>query len=218
MKNCIIALDGYAASGKSITAKLLAKTLKYKYIDTGAMYRACALYALQNSVAIEPFPKLKKLIDTINLEFKGEDNSLYINGIDSSQKIREEKISMLSSKIAGFDFIREKMVFLQREMGEKDFVVMDGRDIGTIVFPYADYKFFIIANIEQRAKRRYEELKAKGEEVFLEKIKKDLMKRDENDLNRKVSPLKKAEDAIEIDTSKMTIDEQVKFILSYIRK
>ncbi len=219
-KELIIAIDGPAASGKSTTAKLLAKKLKYVYIDTGAMYRACALDALNNNVSLKDLKKLRKLIDKIDIQIKYSDegNKIYLHGKDVSKRIREADISKMSSEIAVIDFVRTKMVDLQRKMGENGGIIMDGRDIGTVVFPNADYKFFMIADVDKRAKRRLKELKEKGIDTDFDTVKKELIWRDKNDSSRKISPLKKAKDAIEIDTSDMTIQEQVDAIYKIIEK
>ncbi len=219
-KNYIIAIDGPAASGKSTTAKLLAKKLKYVYIDTGAMYRACALDALKNNVSLKDHENLKKLIDKINIEivYSENGNKILLNGEDVTQRIREADISKLSSEIAVIGFVRDKMVQLQREMGKKGGIIMDGRDIGTVVFPNADFKFFMIADVEHRAERRLKELLEKGKKADFETVKNELIWRDKNDSSRKHSPLKKADDAIEIDTSNMTIEEQVEKIYKIIKE
>ena len=219
-KNYIIAIDGPAASGKSTTAKLLAKKLKYVYIDTGAMYRACALDALKNNVSLKDHENLKKLIDKINIEivYSENGNKILLNGEDVTQRIREAEISKLSSEIAVIGFVRDKMVQLQREMGKKGGIIMDGRDIGTVVFPNADFKFFMIADVEHRAERRLKELLEKGKKADFETVKNELIWRDKNDSSRKHSPLKKADDAIEIDTSNMTIEEQVEKIYKIIKE
>ena len=219
MKKFVIAIDGPAASGKSTTAKLLAKKMKYVYIDTGAMYRACALCALENDIPLDNLSGLNKMLDDISveIEYVEDGNRIILNGRDVSRRIRQVDITKLSSKIAIIKEVREKMVELQRIMGEKGGIIMDGRDIGTVVFPNADFKFFMIADVKTRAKRRWQEAKLKGENIDLSDIEKELNWRDNNDSSRKISPLKKAEDAIPVDTSKMTIEEQVQFIYSKIK-
>ena len=216
----VIAIDGPAASGKSTTAKQLAKKLKYIYIDTGAMYRASGLCTLLQNIGLDNKVALKKMLDkiSIKIEYVEEGNRIYLNGKDVSERIREADITKLSSQIAVNGIVREKMVDLQRKMGEEGGVIMDGRDIGTVVFPNADFKFFMIADVRTRALRRWNETKEKGEVIPLEEIEEELIWRDKNDTTRKISPLKQAEDAISIDTSGMTIDEQVKFILDIIKK
>ncbi|MCF7859479.1 MAG: (d)CMP kinase [Candidatus Cloacimonetes bacterium] len=217
-KKYIIAIDGPAASGKSTTAKQLAKKLKYIYIDTGAMYRACGLYVLLQEVDPQDEEALKGMLDhiSIRLENAEQGNSIYLNGEDVSQRIRAADITKLSSQVAVLGQVREKMVELQRKMGENGGIIMDGRDIGTVVFPNADYKFFMVADVKKRAYRRWKEANEKGEVLSLEGIESELNWRDKNDISRKISPLKKAEDAITIDTSSLTIAQQVRLILSYI--
>ena len=216
----VIAIDGPAASGKSTTAKQLAKKLKYIYIDTGAMYRASGLCTLLQNMGLDDEVTLKKMLNkiSIRIEYVEEGNRIYLNGKDVSERIREADITKLSSQIAVIGIVREKMVELQRKMGEDGGVIMDGRDIGTVVFPNADFKFFMIADVRTRALRRWKEAKEKGEIILLEEIEEELIWRDKNDTTRKISPLRQAEDAIPIDTSGMTIDEQVKFILDIIKK
>ena len=216
----VIAIDGPAASGKSTTAKQLAKKLKYIYIDTGAMYRASGLCTLLQNIRLDNKVALKKMLDkiSIRIEYEEEGNRIYLNGKDVSERIREADVTKLSSQIAVIGIVRKKMVELQRKMGEDGGVIMDGRDIGTVVFPNADFKFFMIANVRTRALRRWKEVKDTGENITLEEVEEELIWRDKNDTTREISPLKQAEDAIPIDTSGMTIDEQVKFILDIIKK
>lgn len=217
-KKLIIAIDGPAASGKSTTAKMLAKKLKYVYIDTGAMYRACALDALTNKIELRASEELRKMMDSIEMEiiYSEKGNKLLLHNKDVTKRIREADISKLSSQIAVIDFVREKMVDLQRQMGEKGGIIMDGRDIGTVVFPNADYKIFMIANYKERAKRRWLELKEKGKDADLDKIEREIIWRDKNDSTREFSPLKKADDAIELDNTEMSIDEQVSYIYKLV--
>ena len=216
----IIALDGPAASGKSTTARLLARKLGYIYIDTGAMYRACALSSLEKQISLNNLNLLNKMLNEIKIFIKqtNQGNKIFLNGEDVSEKIREEKISLLSSEIASIPEIRKKMVDLQRKMGENGGVVMDGRDIGTVVFPNADFKFFIVASYMVRAKRRWQELQNKGINSDLNQIEEELKWRDKNDSERTSSPLVKAQDAIEIDTTSLSIDEQVEKIFKIINK
>ncbi len=210
-KNFVIAIDGPAASGKSTIAKLLASKYGYIYIDTGAMYRACALCSLQNNIIIDDIKSINKMLLNIDIhiDYYPTGNKLILNGNDVSQRIRESDISKLSSQIATIASVREKMVELQRKIADNGGVIMDGRDIGTVVLPKADFKFFLIADTATRAKRRFEELSEKNIAISLEDVEKDLLWRDENDRTRKLSPLKKADDAIEINNSKMSINEQI---------
>ena len=216
----VIAIDGPAASGKSTTAKQLAKKLKYIYIDTGAMYRASGLCTLLQNISLDEEVALKEMLDkiSIRIEYAEEGNRIYLNGEDVSERIREADVTKLSSQIAVIGIVRKKMVELQRKMGEDSGVIMDGRDIGTIVFPDADFKFFMIADVRTRALRRWKEVKDAGENITLKEIEEELIWRDKNDTTREISPLKQAEDAIPIDTSGMIIEEQVKFILDIINK
>ena len=216
----VIAIDGPAASGKSTTAKQLAKKLKYIYIDTGAMYRASGLCTLLQNVRMDDEVALQKMLDeiSIKIEYAEEGNRIYLNGEDVSERIREADSTKLSSQIAVIGIVRRKMVELQRKMGENGGVIMDGRDIGTVVFPNADFKFFMIAYARTRALRRWKEANEKGENISLEEIEKEMIWRDKNDSTRDISPLVQAEDAIPVDNSIMTIDEQVKFILNNIKE
>ncbi len=207
----IIAIDGPAASGKSTTAKLLAKELEYSYIDTGAMYRACGLCSKQLDISLSDIPGIERMLKNIIIEFRYSDtgNRIYLNGEDVSELIRTKEISRLASDISQIGIVRIKMVDMQRAMGEQGGVVMDGRDIGTVVFPNADFKLFMIANVDVRAQRRVAELQQKGIEISFDEVKADLIWRDNNDSTRALAPLKKADDAIEIDTTGLSIDEQV---------
>jgi len=219
MKKFVIAIDGPAASGKSTTAKKLAIKLKYIYIDTGAMYRACGLMSLLENLDLNDEAALQKMLHRIKIEIKYSDdgNKIILNDKDVSERIREADITKLSSQIAVIGAVRTKMVELQRMMGENGGIIMDGRDIGTVVFPDADFKFFMIADVKTRAIRRWEEAKAKGENLSLESIEQELIWRDKNDSEREISPLKQAEDAIPVDTSNLTIEQQVDFIYEKIK-
>ncbi|MBN1326448.1 MAG: (d)CMP kinase [Candidatus Cloacimonetes bacterium] len=219
-KGYVIAIDGPAASGKSTTARMLARKLKYIYIDTGAMYRACALCALQRKIDLEDENSLEKMLQDIKIEIKyaEQGNRIYLNGDDVTARIREADITRLSSRIAVIGIVREKMVELQRKMGAQGGVIMDGRDIGTVVFPDADFKFFMTAGVKVRARRRWEEAVAKGEELNIKDVEKELIWRDQNDTNREHSPLRKADDAMEIDTTSLSVEEQVECLLNQIRE
>ncbi|MDP8202300.1 MAG: (d)CMP kinase [Candidatus Tenebribacter burtonii] len=219
-KKFVIAIDGPAASGKSTTAKQLAIKLKYIYIDTGAMYRACGLCTLLQNISLDDEVALKKMLDkiSIKIEYAEKGNRIFLNGENVSERIREADITKLSSQIAVIGMVRRKMVELQRKMGEDGGVIMDGRDIGTIVFPNADFKFFMLADVETRALRRWEEMKNNRKNITLEEIKEELIWRDRNDTTRKISPLLQAEDAIPINNSEMTIKEQVEMIYSVIER
>ena len=220
MKKFVIAIDGPAASGKSTTARKLAQKLEYIYIDTGAMYRACGLMSLKENIPLDDLDALTEMLSRIKIEirYSPDGNMILLNDEDVSKRIREADITKLSSEIAVIGIVREKMVELQRIMGQKGGVIMDGRDIGTVVFPDADYKFFMIADVKTRALRRWKEAKEKGEELDLAEVEKELIWRDKNDSTRKISPLKKADDAIEIDTSGMSIEEQTALIIKHLER
>jgi cytidylate kinase len=209
-KGLIIAIDGPAASGKSTSAQLLAKKIGYIYIDTGAMYRACALKAKKMGIDINDEESIRNLLDYIDIRIENNNskNRILLDGEDVSEDIRADDISALASAISAIPAVRYKMVELQRKMGENGGVIIDGRDIGTFVFPDADVKFFLTADPEIRAKRRWLELQRKGIDKDFSEVLADLIKRDNNDSQRVLAPLKKADDALEIDTSNMTIQEQ----------
>ncbi|HNX01258.1 MAG TPA: (d)CMP kinase [Candidatus Cloacimonadota bacterium] len=219
-KNLVIAIDGPAASGKSTTAKILAHNLHIVYVDTGAMYRACALKALDGNIALTDMVNLEKMLKSmdIHIQYEEDGNRLFLDGKDVTERIREADITTLSSTISQIGIVRERMVELQRKMGEECSIVMDGRDIGTVVFPSADYKFFLVADAHTRAVRRWKEAKEKGEYLDLAKVEQELLWRDKNDSERAIAPLRKAEDAIMIDTSEMTIQQQVDEIMCVIEK
>ena len=217
-KGLIIAIDGPAASGKSTTAQLLAQKLGYVYIDTGAMYRACALKAKKMGIDINDEESIRELLDDIDIRIENHNskNRIFLDGEDVSEDIRADDISALASAISAIPAVRYKMVELQRKMGEKGSVILDGRDIGTFVFPTAEVKFFLTASPEVRAKRRWLELQQKGINKDFSEVLADLVKRDNNDSQRALAPLKKADDAIEVDTSNMTIEEQTDFLYQII--
>ncbi len=217
-RSFVIAIDGPAASGKSTTAKLLAEELECLYIDTGAMYRACALYALEHDVNLDDFNSVETMLDKITISFRTikNKNCIFLNNRDVTDLIRTPEISQKSSRIATIACVRRRMVFLQRKMAENNNVVLDGRDIGTVVFPDADFKFFMVASLEARAKRRLLELNQQGINANLEELTEELAWRDINDSTRDIAPLTKADDAYEVNTTNMSIDGQVKYILRKI--
>lgn len=224
MKNIKIALDGHSSCGKSTLAKQLAAHYGFLFIDTGAMYRAVTLYALKNGIIsldekIDE-DKLRESIKKIEIAFKRVDNQnhTFLNGEDVEKEIRQLEVSKRVSKISAIAFVREKLVDFQRKISENSSVVMDGRDIGTVVFPNAEVKFFVTANAEVRAERRYKELLEKGEKVDFNEIKQSVITRDKLDSEREVSPLRKAEDAIILDNSFMTKEEQFEFAKNIIDK
>ncbi|MCF7912300.1 MAG: (d)CMP kinase [Candidatus Cloacimonetes bacterium] len=216
----VIAIDGPAASGKSTTAKQLAKMLHYVYIDTGAMYRACGLQTLKQNISLDDLDSLAEMLQDINIriEYAAAGNRIFLDGIDVSERIREADITRLASEIAIIGIVRDKMVDLQRKMGENGGVIMDGRDIGTVVFPEADFKFFMVADVKTRSLRRWQEAKDKGENLDLAAVEAELCWRDKNDSTRSHSPLRQAKDAISIDTSAMSIAEQVAYIYQVIQE
>ena len=211
----IIAIDGPAGSGKSTIAKLIAEDLELVYLDTGAMYRLVTLKALNDGI-LGNLDKIIKMLDNLNIDIK--ENGFYLDDIDVSEEIRKPVVSENVSDIAAIREVREKMVDLQRKFSESKNVILDGRDIGTVVFPNADVKIFLVADAKERANRRYNELVAKGENVRIEEIYENILKRDEIDSTRKESPLKKADKAIEVDTTSKNIEEVKNEILNIVRK
>ena len=211
----IIAIDGPAGSGKSTIAKLIAEDLGLVYLDTGAMYRLVTLKTLNDGI-LGNLDKIIKMLDNLNIDIK--ENGFYLDDIDVSEEIRKPIVSENVSDIAAIREVREKMVDLQRKFSESKNVILDGRDIGTVVFPNADVKIFLVADAKERANRRYKELVAKGENVRIEEIYENILKRDEIDSTRKESPLKKADNAIEVDTTSKNIEEVKNEILNIIRK
>ena len=211
----IIAIDGPAGSGKSTIAKLIAEDLGLVYLDTGAMYRLVTLKALNDGI-LGNLDKIIKMLDNLNIDIK--ENGFYLDDIDVSEEIRKPVVSENVSDIAVIREVREKMADLQRKFSESKNVILDGRDIGTVVFPNADVKIFLVADAKERSNRRYKELVAKGENVRIEEIYENILKRDEIDSTRKESPLKKADNAIEVDTTSKNIEEVKNEILNIIRK
>ena len=209
-----IAIDGPAGSGKSTVAKRIAKDYNILYLDTGAMYRACALKVLEEGVDPEDEAAIVDLMRNVKLDVVYENGvqKTLLDGRDVSEEIRQNPVSMASSTVSKHASVRMHLVEKQREIAGRMSCVLDGRDIGTYVLPDADFKFYLTASPDVRAKRRYDELKAKGTEVDYEKLKEEIVRRDEQDMNRSFAPLKQAEDAVLIDTSEMTIDEVVKTI------
>ena len=204
-----IAIDGPAGAGKSTIAKVLARILGFMYVDTGAMYRTAALSCLKNNIDFENEDDVSKNCDDADIKIIYEDGvqKMFLGGVNVSEKIRREEVGNAASKVAKYPGVRKKLVKLQQELAKKYDVIMDGRDIGTMVLPDAQLKIYLTASVEKRAERRFKELLEKGLECRLEEIEKDIEQRDYNDMHRKESPLKKAEDAIEVDTSDMTIAE-----------
>lgn len=212
--NLVIAVDGPAGAGKSTIAKIMAKNLNINYIDTGAMYRAITYKCLKNNIDINKEEEVSKLAKNTEIDFK--DNNIYLDGKILTDEIRTMQVSNNVSNVAKIKYVRHLMVDVQRKIGKRSSVILDGRDIGSYVFPDADYKFFLIATPEERGQRRFIELSKKGYETTLEEIIQDIIKRDKIDSNREFAPLVKAEDAIEIDTTGKTIDEVVETVISKI--
>ena len=215
MKNIIIAVDGPAGAGKSTIAKIIAKKLNINYIDTGAMYRAVTLKSLQNNIDIKDEQAVIEMAKKTSIDFR--DNNIYLDSKIVNDEIRTVEVSQNVSDVAKIKEVRYLMVDLQREIGKNNAVILDGRDIGSYVFPNADYKFFLVATPEERGKRRYIELKEKGYEGTLEDIINDIIRRDEIDSNREFAPLVKAEGAIEIDTTGKDINQVVELVLQKIK-
>ena len=222
MKACKIfniALDGPAGSGKSTVAKILAKDYDILYLDTGAMYRACALFALRKGVDVKDGESVKAILNDINVrvEYIQGSQHTFLGSEDVSEAIRKNEVSLAASNISAHPFIRTKMVEMQREIAKSTSCVLDGRDIGSAVLPNADYKFFITADSLVRAKRRYEELLSRGQTANLEEIHEQIVLRDKQDSEREFSPLVQAKDAVVIDTSDLNIDEVVVKIKTFIK-
>lgn len=216
MRKIIIAIDGYSACGKSTTAKAVAKILGYRYIDSGAMYRAVTLYFLDHHVALTNPREVTKALQEIKISFQVNAHGLtetFLNGLIVEKKIRKMRIAENVSQVSAIKEVRSAMVDLQRKMGKEKGIVMDGRDIGTVVFPTADLKLFLTADVLVRAFRRQKELLEKEDLVDLDKVIANLKKRDEIDSNRAESPLLMAPDATLIDTTHITVDEQVEEVV-----
>ena len=222
-KGLVIAIDGFSSTGKSSISKVVADTLGLIHIDTGAMYRAITLFGLRNFKDEKQEIDLSKLLQNLNeisLEFRenSEKLEIYLNGENVSKEIRTTEVSDNVSFIAKQPEVRERLVVLQRNIAEKQGVIMDGRDIGTVVLPNADYKFFLTASADERARRRFLELQSLGIETTIEEVKQNLIERDRIDSEREISPLKQAEDAILIDNTNLNKEETIDLILSYIKK
>lgn len=214
-----IAIDGPAGAGKSTIAKKVSAELGFIYLDTGAMYRAVALKAIESGIDTKSREDIIRIIDNINIAITHDDNTqkIFLDGRDVSEDIRTGEVSAGAANVAAIKEVRLKMVELQRKIaGEKD-VVMDGRDIGSYVLPQANLKIFLTADINERAKRRYEELVLKGQQVNLDEVREDMRNRDDNDMSRAFAPLKKVPDAVEIDSTAMTIEDVAERILYFYK-
>ena len=212
MKKIIIAIDGYSGTGKSSTAKRVAKQLGYTYIDSGAMYRAVTYHFIKENVDLVNQDEVAKALSHCELSFM--ENRTYLNGLDVENEIRTMEVSDRVSKVSALSVVRQKLVEQQRKMSHSKGIVMDGRDIGTVVFPNAELKLFMTANMEVRTERRRLQLASKGMQESLADIQHNLIERDRVDSTREDSPLRKADDAIEIDTSHLTLEQQVNKIVS----
>ena len=215
-----IAIDGPAGAGKSTIAKMAAKKLDFIYVDTGAMYRAMALYFLRREIDAKDEKKIAEACEHINvtIAYQEGEQQVLLNGENVNAFIRTEEVSMMTSNTSKYPAVREKLLYLQRELAAANNVIMDGRDIGTCVLPDAELRIYLTASASERAKRRYLEQKERGVESDLAQIERDIIARDEQDMNREIAPLKQAEDAIYLDTSDMTIEEVVTKIVSLVQK
>ena len=225
MKKIIIAIDGFSSCGKSTMAKALARNIGYLYFDSGAMYRAVALFCMQNGLIADGNIDKEALLENIkniNITFEVDPetrNSItFLNGTNVEHEIRSLEVSRLVSQVAAIDFVRKEMVNRQREMGKAKGIVMDGRDIGTTVFPNAELKVFVTASAEVRAQRRYDELTARGDKADFNEILENVLQRDHMDQTREISPLKKADDALLLDNSNLTREEQMNWLIEQFNK
>tara|TARA_B100000965_G_C19418491_1_gene681028 strand:+ start:61 stop:753 length:693 start_codon:yes stop_codon:yes gene_type:complete len=222
MQAIIIAIDGYSSCGKSTLAKALAKRLGYGYLDTGAMYRAITLYGIENQIDFTKLSdqEIDSLIPNIQITFQADsittENTTFLNGVDVEAEIRGKMVSDLVSEVAQIKSIRKHMIRLQQKAGENKGIVVDGRDIGTQVFPEAELKVFMTANQEVRVQRRFKELQAKGQVISMDEVRENLSKRDYNDTHRKENPLVQAEDAIILDNSNLNQEQQLEFVLEIL--
>lgn len=224
-KRLIIAIDGYSSCGKSTFARMIAKELNYIFIDSGAMYRAVTLYCIRKNLISDRYVNTGQIIEelmNINIDFifNADINAhqTYLNSENVEEEIRSLRVTSYVSRISQIHEVRTRMVELQRQIGAYKGIVMDGRDIGTVVFPDADIKIFMTASAEIRAKRRYDEMKAKGMDVDFEEIKRGITARDITDENRDISPLRRADDAIILDNSRMSVDAQMEWVKTIIDK
>lgn len=225
MKKIVIAIDGFSSCGKSTMAKALARNIGYLYFDSGAMYRAVALYCMQNGIIANgeiDIERLRATMDNIKITFGTDEETkaqiTFLNGTNVENEIRSLEVSQQVSRVAALDFVRTALIDQQREMGKAKGIVMDGRDIGTTVFPDAELKIFVTASAEVRARRRYDELVARGSNPDYSEILANVVERDHLDQTREVSPLRKADDALLLDNSEMTIDGQLQWLCEQYKK
>ncbi len=221
MEDIVIAIDGFSGTGKSSTAKAVARRLNYRYIDSGAMYRAVTLYFLEKKVDFSKSNYLTSVLGEIDLDFSFDPTTsqsrIKLNGRDVEEEIRNIDVNQYVSSVASISLVRKKLVSQQRKIGKNKAIVMDGRDIGTVVFPEAELKIFMTASVEIRAERRYQELQSSGVRTSMDKVKFNLVERDNIDSTRQDSPLKKAKEAFEIDTTNLTFEDQVNKIVNLAR-
>jgi cytidylate kinase len=222
-KKIIIAVDGYSSCGKSTLARDVAQRLRFTYVDSGAMYRAAAYFFLKNKMTAtdfqgKPEPEQEKILAEMQIEFRNTNGrrEIFLNNVNVEKEIRGKDVSDIVSAVSAISSLRKRMVARQRRFAEEKHIVMDGRDIGTTVFPNADLKIFMTADIDVRAKRRYDELVAKGIKMTLEEVKENIKSRDRIDTTRKVSPLVKADDAIVLDNTSLTREQQRDFVLKIV--
>lgn len=213
-----IALDGPSGAGKSTVAKAVAKRLKITYLDTGALYRALGLVCLQNGVDVKDAEAVENCLQNVDVGIEYRDGMQCVTaaGVDVTSKIRTPEVSMAASAVSAVPYVRQKLLGLQRGIAEKNSVILDGRDIGTVVLPQAEFKFFLTASAEVRAKRRFDELTAKGQKVVYEDVYNDVVTRDRNDSTRAVAPLKCASDAVEINSDNMTAEQVTNYICDVV--
>ncbi|MCB0578710.1 MAG: (d)CMP kinase [Phaeodactylibacter sp.] len=216
MKKIIIAIDGHSSCGKSTLARGMASRLHYTYIDSGAMYRAATLSFLRNRIPLEDEEAVRQALENITISFNGRNHTI-LNGEDVESAIRRMEVSNHVSQVSAISAVRRKMVLQQQAMGREKGIVMDGRDIGTVVFPDAELKIFLTADVGVRARRRFEELKLKGIEATMEEVRQNLSYRDHIDSTREDSPLRRADDAIVIDNTHLSEDEQLEYALELAR-
>lgn len=220
MNKYIIAVDGPSAAGKSCMSKKISDKLNIVYIDTGAMYRAVALYVIENNIDISSDEQVKEMLENIDIKFErvNEELHIFLNNVDVASKIRTEEIAMLASKVSAIKRVRVDMVDRQRKLAKDYSVILDGRDIGSVVFPNADLKVYLTASEEERAKRRLYDLKQKGIDTTFDEVLEDIKKRDYNDINKPISPLVKTEDAVLIDTTNMTKEEVIDEVIVLLKE
>lgn len=220
MKTIAIAIDGPAGAGKSTLAKALAKELQYIYVDTGALYRAIGLYTLRQEKDPHDAAAVTPLLAGLQVElrFENGEQHVYANGEDVSGEIRTPAVSMAASAVSAIPAVRQFLFDLQRDIAQKNCVIMDGRDIGTVVLPWAQIKIFLSASPEARARRRFDELKEKGQEVSFDEVLADMQKRDYDDTHRAIAPLKQAEDAVPVDTSTLSLEQSIALLTTIVKE